>query len=108
MTQLAKPSAGALRAAEQIGDIVIQAPSGSRHDLAALIPMLRDGSPSTSSMAWTVAHIIDRETGVAELLAAAKETLAGAEGSKYSMVNSTLHLSRLRNAIAKCERSVQG
>jgi hypothetical protein len=83
----AKPSAGASpgasRAAHLLRDIVAR---------EGRLPFPRH-----------LALIIDRETGVAELLEAAKETLVGAEGSDYSMVNATLKLTRLRNAIAKCE-----
>ncbi len=85
-----KPTAGALRAQDAIRKLLASAYLYPEH----------------TDFGGTVAHVIDRETGVAELLDSAKAVLhffvyldsAGGEGARDT-------LTRLRGAVAKAERS---
>ena len=82
MTQPTKPSAGALRAAKSI--------IANAYGLSLAV----------------CAEIIDRETGVAELLEAAKEYEQFANRSPWESkpFDHDVWLKRLEHAIAKCER----
>jgi len=79
-----KVSAGALRAAREI--------------LESIIVFTSEPASSTQLEEATsgAAEIIDRETGVAELLEAAKEYVRYSSGQLWE-------LKRLEQAIAKCE-----
>ena len=90
-TQSTKPSAGALRAAKEI----------------SLKTIIRSKDNMVVSYASTtqVADIIDRETGVAELLEAAKEAvlwIAHLEG-QVALLYTSKESKDLLQAIAKCE-----
>jgi hypothetical protein len=83
MNQQTKPSAGALRAAKAIGTAL------HTHDVGTFYAF--DG----------MAKIIDRETGVAELLEAAKVALQYFRGKHE---NADASASKLQQAIAKAEQ----
>ena len=89
-----KPSAGALRAARAIGE--------------AIAPPSTPDYPGEREAEIGLALIIDRETGVAELLEAAKEAnqilwLSIACGGSQDTYRDTYN--KLQQAIGKCERS---
>lgn len=90
MTQLTKPSAGALRAADRIRDLLEKWNS---------LEITKIGATFYQE---ETARIIDRETGVAELLEAAKIALQYFRGKHE---NADASASRLKQAIAKCEDS---
>ena len=93
MTQPTKPSAGAIRAQEAIRKLLASAYLYPEHD----------------DFDGTVAKIIDRETGVAGLLEAAKEALIVLDElvdevedmQEYKLQRPIEE--RLRQAISKCE-----
>ncbi len=102
-TKPSQPSVGALRAAKRVTNLVRSAPTY--------------GCKENENIDNTVANIIDRETGVAALLAVAKEVWTLIENG--SLVRNVSHdvepdwalkqlpliktLTRLEQAIAKCE-----
>ncbi len=82
MSQPTKPSAGALRAAEYINKNIFNHKPGDIESLA---------------------QAIDRETGVAELLEAAKFALSFVDHPSQLRADALASYDRLSQAIAKCE-----
>ncbi len=96
MTQPTKPSAGALRAADRIRDLL--------EDCGSL--KIANSTIGATPFQEGVAEIIDRQTGVAELLEAAKAAIDFLWKERGQIVGiADVKLSEaLRQAITKCER----